>query len=100
MRGASILLLSLAVLGLLSVVVADVYMHSPRGSNNRLNGENRERDNDNRLFDSQNNERGGYNVGSSYYYVNSTMYIEWYVPTRAQRSRLVRDTRPLLVSTP
>jgi len=46
-----------------SQVLADVYMHNPRGSNNRLNEANAERNNGNRLFDSQNNNRGGYNVG-------------------------------------
>ena len=30
-----------------------------------------------RLFDSQNNNRGGYNVGSLYYYAGSTLPIEW-----------------------
>ena len=47
---------------------ADVYMHSPRGSNNRNcrndNGENRR--NGNRLFDSQNNAKGGYSCPRSY----------------------------------
>jgi hypothetical protein len=42
---------------------ADLYMHHPRGSNNRLNEQSAERNNGNRLFDSQNNNRGGYNVG-------------------------------------
>eukprot|EP00854_Cymbomonas_tetramitiformis_P000676 gene676-1131_t len=41
-------------------VISDVYMHNPRGSNNRLDEANRERNNGNRLFDSQNNNRGGY----------------------------------------
>ena len=31
----------------------DVYMHNPRGSNNRLNEKSAERKNENRLFDSQ-----------------------------------------------
>jgi len=53
------------ILGLLVVAVvdADLYMHFPRGSNNRLNEQSANRDNDNRLFDSQDNGRGGYNVG-------------------------------------
>merc|ERR1719361_954388 len=42
---------------------ADLYMHNPRGSNNRLNERSANRRNGNRLFDSQNNNRGGYNVG-------------------------------------
>lgn len=32
-----------------------------------------------RLFDSQNNNRGGYNVGKLYYYKGSVLPIEWYV---------------------
>ena len=34
-------------------VYCDIYLHNPRGSNNRLNGQNTNRDNANRLFDSQ-----------------------------------------------
>lgn len=30
-----------------------------------------------RMFDSQNNNRGGYNVGSLYYYEGSILPIEW-----------------------
>jgi len=74
-----------------SAVYADVYLHNPRGSNNRLDGENRERRNDDRLFDSQNNDRGGYNVGGNKkrinrveaydggmtYYAGSTLRVEW-----------------------
>ena len=41
----------------------DVYMHNPRGSNNRLNERSANRNNGNRMFDSQNNNRGGYNKG-------------------------------------
>ncbi|XP_065067104.1 protein DD3-3-like [Rhopilema esculentum] len=58
-------------------VNADIYMHNPRGSNNRLDERGRERNNGNRLFDSQNNNRGGYNVGNLYYYAGSTLPIEW-----------------------
>jgi len=42
---------------------ADVYMHHPRGSNNRLDERSANRNNGNRMFDSQNNNRGGYNKG-------------------------------------
>ena len=45
---------------LLGVAVADVYMASPRGSNDRNCERNVNRDNGNRLFDSQNNAAGGY----------------------------------------
>lgn len=36
---------------------------APRGSNNRVNEQNTNRNNNNRLFDSQNNNKGGYSVG-------------------------------------
>jgi len=42
--------------------VSDTYMHMPRGSNDRLNEQSANRNNGDRLFDSQNNNRGGYNV--------------------------------------
>ncbi|XP_036355112.1 protein DD3-3-like [Octopus sinensis] len=45
------------------IVKADIYLHNPRGSNNRLNENTAGRRNANRLFDSQNNNNGGYNVG-------------------------------------
>jgi len=41
---------------------ADVYLHNPRGCNNRLNEKSANRNNANRLCDTQNNNRGGYNV--------------------------------------
>ena len=56
-------LAGLLFVGLLRAAHADVYLHSPRGSNNRLNEQNVNRDNNNRLFDSQNNNKGGYTVG-------------------------------------
>jgi len=46
-----------------SAGLADTYCHQPRCSNNRLNEKSANRNNGNRLFDSQNNNRGGYNVG-------------------------------------
>ena len=57
--------------------VGDIYLHNLRGSNNRLDEASRNRNNARRLFDSQNNDRGGYNVGGMYYYVGSTLAIEW-----------------------
>jgi len=45
---------------------ADVYMHGPRGSNNRNNEKSANRRTGNRVFDSQNNNRGGYNKGDRY----------------------------------
>lgn len=38
-------------------------MHFPRGSNNRFNEQSATRRTNNRVFDSQNNNRGGYNKG-------------------------------------
>jgi len=71
-------MLSFAVLGLCATVVqGDLYLHSFRGSNNRLDEANRDRANANRLFDSQNNNRGGYNVGSTYYHEGSRAYFQW-----------------------
>ncbi|XP_045164195.2 protein DD3-3-like [Mercenaria mercenaria] len=63
----------------LTIVSADIYFDNPRGSNNRLNENTRNRKNANRLFDSQNNNRGGYNVGPQpmYYYAGSKLQIEW-----------------------
>ena len=43
----------------------------------RLDERNRERNNANRMFDSENNDRGGYNVGNLYYTVGSILDIEW-----------------------
>ena len=57
---------------------ADIYMHNMRGSNNRLDEQGRARNNANRMFDSQNNNRGGYNVGNNmYYFTGSSLPIEW-----------------------
>src|SRR5690348_303696 len=58
------LLVVSALLLLVGQAAADCYLHNPRGSNNRLDDENRDRDSDDRVFDSQNNNRGGYNVGT------------------------------------
>lgn len=67
---------------------ADIYLHYPRGSNNRLNETSANRANANRMFDSQNNNRGGYNVGmygggqydEKYFYgsgFESRLGLEW-----------------------
>lgn len=63
--------------GVFVAVSADMYLHNPRGSNNRLDEAGRARNNANRMFDSQNNNRGGYNVGSLYYYQGTVLPIEW-----------------------
>ena len=43
-------------------IVGDIYLHNPRGSNNRCDELLNDRINPNRLFDSQNNAAGGYAV--------------------------------------
>eukprot|EP01116_Phalansterium_solitarium_P022125 TRINITY_DN7192_c0_g1_i2.p2 TRINITY_DN7192_c0_g1~~TRINITY_DN7192_c0_g1_i2.p2 ORF type:complete len:621 (+),score=251.49 TRINITY_DN7192_c0_g1_i2:102-1964(+) len=61
--------------------LADVYMHNMRGSNDRLNEANTNRNNGNRLFDSQNNDKGGYcyTLGTPpmSYYEGSLLPLEW-----------------------
>jgi hypothetical protein len=60
-----LILVSLVLALGLNLVFADLYIQNPRGSNNRLHGDQANRKNNNRLFDSQNNNRGGYNVGEA-----------------------------------
>jgi len=69
----------LLILALLAAMAAaDCYMQNPRGSNDRLNEANTNRNNDNRLFDSQNNAKGGYCLGPSMsYYEGSQLTVEW-----------------------
>lgn len=55
----------------------DIYLHNPRGSNNRLNEKSATRTNDNRVFNSQNNERGGYNIGDATNKAFTTEYEQY-----------------------
>lgn len=72
MRSATVLLV---LCGLLATALADVYLHNPRGSNNRYRGDT---NNQNRLFDSQNNNNGGYGWGPRMtYYAGSLLQVEW-----------------------
>jgi hypothetical protein len=67
-----------ACLFLAAYVSADLYMHNPRGSNDRNNEANTNRNNANRLFDSQNNAKGGYCYAPAMsYYEGSLLSIEW-----------------------
>eukprot|EP00511_Aplanochytrium_stocchinoi_P010951 CAMPEP_0204872480 /NCGR_PEP_ID=MMETSP1348-20121228/38341_1 /ASSEMBLY_ACC=CAM_ASM_000700 /TAXON_ID=215587 /ORGANISM="Aplanochytrium stocchinoi, Strain GSBS06" /LENGTH=824 /DNA_ID=CAMNT_0052027371 /DNA_START=76 /DNA_END=2550 /DNA_ORIENTATION=- len=51
----------------ISYVNADVYMHNPLGGNDRnCGGTGANRDNGDRLFDSQNNDKGGYSCPRSF----------------------------------
>ena len=75
MKAVTVLLLVLCFVALVS---GDVYMHNPRGSNNRLNEANQNVNNNNRLCDTQNNDKGGYGWGPPlYFYVGSQLMIEW-----------------------
>jgi hypothetical protein len=82
---------SLIVTTAVGVALGDVYMHNPRGSNDRNCERNVNRNNGNRLFDSQNNAKGGYAcpraVGGAddgqqltdrmFFYEGSWLPIEW-----------------------
>lgn len=68
----------LAIIYCVTLVAGDIYMQNPRGSNDRLNEANENRNNGNRLFDSQNNAKGGYCVGPAMnFYAGSLLSIEW-----------------------
>ncbi|CAF1222132.1 unnamed protein product [Adineta steineri] len=76
----NIFLLCYTILILIQPIFTDIYLHNPRGSNNRHNENTPERANAQLSFDSQNNNRGGYNVGDDgaiYYYANSILPIQW-----------------------
>eukprot|EP01100_Stratorugosa_tubuloviscum_P001847 TRINITY_DN1420_c0_g1_i1.p1 TRINITY_DN1420_c0_g1~~TRINITY_DN1420_c0_g1_i1.p1 ORF type:complete len:608 (+),score=310.00 TRINITY_DN1420_c0_g1_i1:76-1899(+) len=63
---------------IINYILCDVYMHNPRGCNNRLNESGQNRDNNNRLYDTQNNAKGGYCWGPEmHFYVGSILPIEW-----------------------
>ena len=55
-------LTKLLAISLFSYSQSDVYLHNPRGSNNRCDELTNNRKNANRLFDSQNNAAGGYAI--------------------------------------
>ncbi len=79
----------LFLFSVLNLTNADVYMHNPRGSNNRCDRRTNDRANANRLFDSQNNAAGGYaipcdrlsddniNCYKMKYYEGSELEIRW-----------------------
>merc|ERR1712226_479813 len=73
------IMVRLKLLSCFSIVSGDIYISNPRSSNNRLNEDSRARKNANRLFDSQNNNRGGVNVGENVptYYNGQYMTIEY-----------------------
>jgi len=78
LRNMRVLVVLLGIVALSSFVLGDVYLHNPRGSNNRLNGNGQNVQNNQRLCDTQNNDKGGYCWGPPlYYYVGSHLMIEW-----------------------
>jgi len=64
---------------LVATVCADVYMHHPRGSNDRCDELSNDRNNGNRLFRSDNNAAGGYAWADREleYYAGTSLHIEW-----------------------
>jgi hypothetical protein len=64
-----------------------VRAQAPRGSNNRVNEQNTNRNNNNRLFDSQNNNKGGYSVG-----VDASDYTDANTPVPPQVPIINGDT--------
>ncbi|XP_028415055.1 protein DD3-3-like [Dendronephthya gigantea] len=69
----------LSILASLNPVCCDIYMHNPRGSNNRLRSAGVNRQNNNRMFDSQNNAKGGYNVGEKGAYPNHHEHMQYHM---------------------
>jgi len=70
-------LLAAALVALFGRTNGDMYLQCIPGSNDRLDEPSRDRNNGNRLFDSQNNDRGGYNVGKMSYYFNEQVPVCW-----------------------
>ncbi|KAG2381788.1 hypothetical protein C9374_006172 [Naegleria lovaniensis] len=75
-------------LAVISLVKADLYVHNPRGSNDRNCERDANRRNGNRLFNSENNAAGGYacpravggpgvKTPTMYYYEGSELYLQW-----------------------
>lgn len=64
----------------LSLALADVYFHFPRGANNRCDEKSNDRNNDKRLYDTENNSAGGYAWCDSLmtFYTTTKIDISWY----------------------
>lgn len=73
-------LVLLVLAALFAAAQADVYLHSPRGQNDRCDEKSNNRNNENRCYDSQNNAAGGYSTCESemFFYVNTQVSIQWY----------------------
>jgi len=85
----SVALTILFFINFLNIINGDIYLHNPRGSNNRCDRRTNDRANANRLFDSQNNAAGGYAISCDrinsdnikcykmQYYMNSELEFRW-----------------------
>lgn len=69
-----------ALASLFGAAFADVYLHSPRGANDRCDEKSNNRNNDKRCWDSENNAAGGYGICDKemFFYTDTVMRIEWY----------------------
>jgi len=67
------LLIACVLVALILGALGDIYLHNPRGSNNRNRGNGVNVENPNRLFDSQNNNKGGYCWGPPMTYYEASM---------------------------
>jgi len=68
------------ILGLIiSSAFADLYVHNPRGHNDRCDEQSNDRNDENRIHNSQDNAAGGYciNTEPMYYYMGSLLSVEW-----------------------
>ena len=65
---------------LASVALADVYMHNPRGNNDRCDEASNNRNNEQRMFNSNNNAAGGYSwcPNEMIFYSGTVLRLEWY----------------------
>jgi hypothetical protein len=70
----------LVIAALLALSNADLYLHNPRGWNDRCDEKSNDRDNDQRGWNSNNDAAGGYSYcdGEMHFYEGSTLHVEWY----------------------
>eukprot|EP01097_Dermamoeba_algensis_P004886 TRINITY_DN3133_c0_g1_i2.p1 TRINITY_DN3133_c0_g1~~TRINITY_DN3133_c0_g1_i2.p1 ORF type:complete len:638 (-),score=187.56 TRINITY_DN3133_c0_g1_i2:39-1952(-) len=74
--------LTIMIVMMMTCVMGDIFLHNPRGSNDRNCEKNENRANANLLFNSQNNAKGGYACPypaneKLYFHSGSVLPIEW-----------------------
>jgi plastocyanin len=71
---------ALLLAAVLAMASADVYLHSPRGQNDRCDEKSNDRNNEQRMYNSQNNAAGGYSWPDQEmaFYTSTDVRIEWY----------------------